>query len=267
MSLFRRLTTFGAIGALTSLISPASDLDEYRALSDRIYFRGAPGQTLEGMLWSQPARYKETTEALAALVTTTALRAAAASTASSDSVERAIQELQGHLTPESTDAAYTVPFAALARTNGFQTLFLAFSVMRGGGGIPENASFLQFFSAQSGSWKLVADEGKEFDGCFFSATRMGSLPSGEDRYVVWGKAFGDTGSRLKIRVYGFDGTAEKVLYSRNGLVRGLASLAGDQITLSYQAAVGSVFVKPHRVREVFVADAAGLRQVSTEMEQ
>ena len=267
MPLLRSVVLLVSAISLLAQIPSTSEREEYRAITDTVYFRGAPGQKAETMLWSHPSEYEEANRKLAALVTSTALNAAVTPGASSQSVQSAMSGLQGELTPEAPDPDHKIPFADLTRTSGAQTLFLAFSVMSGHGGIPENKSSLQFFSNGGGTWKLVSAYGKDFDGCFFSAARMRSMPSGEERFVVWGRAYGDTGSRLKIQVFSFDGREARAVYSRDELVRGIASFESGRIALSYQDPSSSPYAAPIRVREVLEPDSSGMRQVSREYEK
>jgi hypothetical protein len=48
-----------------------------------------------------------------------------------------------------------------------------------------------------------------------------------------GKAFGDTGSRLQVRLYSFDGVGVRTVWQRDELTGGLVSVAGRSVTLEY----------------------------------
>jgi len=64
------------------------------------------------------------------------------------------------------------PWPICARVAGFRTLFLAVSIMRGGMGIPNNLSLLQYYSDKGGSWKLVSEESGLYDGSVFSLATL-----------------------------------------------------------------------------------------------
>jgi len=104
-----------AAGAVLFALQPlsASDAEAYQKITDRIYFHDAPGQTLESMLWSSPAKYDAATEELRRMITDTALAAVAADRASSKSVAKAIRDLQGKFTLNACDDGSNIPLADL----------------------------------------------------------------------------------------------------------------------------------------------------------
>jgi hypothetical protein len=51
--------------------------------------------------------------------------------------------------------------------------------------------------------------------------------------LVSGRRTGDTGARLEVRLYSFDGTEVKSLWSRDALVAESVRVEGDSITLEY----------------------------------
>jgi hypothetical protein len=52
-------------------------------------------------------------------------------------------------------------------------------------------------------------------------------------FLAWGRTIGDTGARVKLRLYGFDGNTVRTIWKRDGLTNGDVTVTKDSVTLEY----------------------------------
>ena len=142
------------------------------------------------------------------------------------------------------------------------TLVTAFAVLTGGEGIPDVSAYIKFYSKEAGIWKLEADTGSEFAGCAFSVAAIhGSPTPNEVWYLAWGMVIGDTGARLKMRLYAFDGASVRTVWEQSGLRGGHVSVSGNQITLDYdEFAPQGTLAPPMHVIKILHPGIQGLEQ-------
>ncbi len=81
---------------------------------------------------------------------------------------------------------------------------------------------------------MKAQANPDFDGCTFSAAAMDAGLPCQAWFLVWGKTFGDTGSRVKLRLYAFDGTDVKTLWRRDDLTYGKVAVTRNSVKLDYE---------------------------------
>jgi hypothetical protein len=252
------------VALVAGATTAATDVDVYKALTDKVYYYGDPGQSEKTMLWSDSSKMAIALTELHNLLTKTSLHAVNERGATSESVTKALDELQGRFALHAYNGS-NIPFADLRELRGFHILTVAFSIMSGGYGIPNNVSFVQFYSNAEGTWSLVAEQPKDFNGCAFSAKPIPGLPD-EALYLVWGMTIGDTGTRNKIRAYSFDGQEVRTTYKRDGLVRGIISVNGTGISVEYEEKkrVDDWISVPRRVRETLESGPGGIREIARE---
>jgi hypothetical protein len=131
-------------------------------------------------------------------------------------------------------------------------------------GIPKNLSLLQYYSDQSGTWKLVSEESGLYDGSVFSVASLEpSLPD-EARYLSWGMVIGSTRAARKIRGLAFDGASVRTFYSRDDLWGGQISVRGNHVSVIYQEKPDSPLTPERFIREDLEAGVGGIREVSRE---
>jgi hypothetical protein len=150
--------------------------------------------------------------------------------ASSSSIARAMAQLQGD---ELNQYWEQPPFADLSNLNGTRTLVTAFAILSGGVAIPNVYPYIQFYSRATGAWEMHAGIGGDFWGTAFSISPIKSPVPSELWYLVWGKTVGDTGARLRLRLYGFDGFSVRTISRRDDLEGGTVKLSGDRVILEY----------------------------------
>ena len=176
-------------------------------------------------------------------------------TPSDADVANAVSAVQG----DPTDK----PFAQFFQLNGMQSLAIGYVILQGGDAIPDTQNYLEFYDRAQGTWEMEADAPtrRDFRGCTFSVAKMQSGVPSESWFLAWGKTIGDTGSRLKIRLYAFDGTAVRTVWERNGLMYGQITVSNESINLAYDLEYKSS--KPNnRAHEMFHIGPAGLSRSS-----
>lgn len=175
---------------------------------------------------------------------------------SAQSVVDAVRSLLGGTALSEWDKQTTnTPFAAFIDLNGARVLAASYSVLRGGGAIPNTRSYLEFYVLENGAWHPKVSADLDFDGCTFFVSPMDAGLSGQAWFLAWGKLFGDTGSRIKLRLYTFDGESAKAVWQRDGLVGGSVSVTGNSVSLEYDKEYHSA----ERVHETMHIAPDGLR--------
>jgi len=179
----------------------------------------------------------------------------------SESVRLAVAEMQGAWTLKGYLSKIDIPWAEVGELNGSPTLVVAFAVLTGGQGIPDVRPAIQFYSHATGVWRLHNEAGAEFRGTTFSIAPIPSPIPSEVWYLLWGMQIGDTGARLKLRVYAFDGFTVRTAWQREGLRGGDVTISGRQITLNYYERITGSYASPDRyVSEILYPTLNGLEK-------
>jgi hypothetical protein len=157
---------------------------------------------------------------------------------------------------ESTD----VPFAKLFDLNGIKSLAVGYVVLQGNEAIPDTQPYLEFYDRMNGLWerKAEASTQSDFRGCTFFVSKMKSPISTESWFLTWGKTIGDTGSRLKIRLYAFDGVTVRTVSKRDELIAGEITVSADSVSLEYDREYKSTDPN-NRVHESLHVSSDGLQ--------
>ncbi len=127
--------------------------------------------------------------------------------------------------------------------------------------MPDVQPYLEFYDRLSGEWRLrvTAPTWEDFRAGTFFIQQITSGVATESWWLASGVKFGDTGSRLVVRLYAYDGSVVRVIWKRDELVRGDLLATGDTVTLEYDPEY-----KPRhpmaRIHEVYRATPNGLIQ-------
>ena len=255
-----RVAAVALVMAVTSWGQSSSGGAEYAAVAARAFCSAARDPKTCTPISAEDVHQARL--ALHAIVSKTILAAANAPAPSEKSIQTAIATVQGD------DASWPgpeegVPYASLSNARGTPILVTAFGVLTGGGGIPSRDAYIQFYSRVAGTWKLAAEAGREFDGCMFSVARVPAPSRNEAWHLAWGRAIGDTGARLRVRLYGFDGWRIRTISERDNLRRGILKISGSTVTLTYEEAVRPEQRNHHRrVMETLHVGKNGLERAS-----
>ena len=132
---------------------------------------------------------------------------------------------------------------------------------------PDNYPYFEFYNKENGEWKLKvqAPTQSEFNDCTFFVHPIDSPTKTEVWFLVSGFKIGDTGTRLKVRLYSYDGLSLRTVWQRNGLTRGEVSVSNNVITLEYDRKYQSAD-PDNRVHEEFQAVPDGLQCITPKCE-
>lgn len=211
----------------------SADRDAYEQISKRIFARSPKGLHSDFELPSGEER-AAARKALREIVARTIVRAAEERGATSESILKAILDLQHDDEWERRPGEPSVPFVQLQTLRALPTMTTAFAVLSGGRGIPEVSAHIQFYSKLGGRWELVAETGEDFKDRVFAVAPLSSPIEGQEWYLAWGMVIGDTGARLRLRLYAFDGFSLRTVWARDGLRGGGVKIESDgSVTLKY----------------------------------
>jgi hypothetical protein len=176
---------------------------------------------------------------------------------SAQDVENAVKRLLGETALSEWDPAMTnTPVSELTQVGGAPALVAAYGMLRGANdALPKSRSYLEFYTLENGAWRLKAQANPDFDGCTFSGAAMDPGMPGQAWFLVWGKAFGDTGSRTKLRLYAFDGTSVKTIWQRDELDGGKVTATRNSVELDYSKGHNSL----ERLHEMLFITFDGLK--------
>jgi hypothetical protein len=183
--------------------------------------------------------------------------------ASEHSLTNALKALQGGNAP--SEIASNTPSAKMFVLGEVRTVAIAYDLLEGGLGTPDNHSYLQFYTHESGEWNLRAQAPTEtdFEGHTFFIKPVKAPVKDEMWFLVSGFRFGDTGTRLKIRLYSYNGAGVRTVWQRGNLTAGEVSVSNDVITLEYNRQYHSS--DPHnRLHEEFQIVPDGLQCITPE---
>jgi hypothetical protein len=152
----------------------------------------------------------------------------------------AIKTLQGKLAP--SEIVSNTPFSRFVTVNGIRSAVAAYVVAEGGVGIPDTHPLLEFYSRDNGTWKLKAQAPTEsdFESRTFFVSPIDLGLSNETFFLVSGFQIGDTGTRLRVKLYAYNGESVRTVWERDNLTYGTVNLSKDVITLDYSRKYHSV---------------------------
>jgi len=258
------LLIFLSLGLLRLQGQGTTDAQRYRAKSGEIFFHSADSEQANRFALPARAGIENAVGGLHDLVQIS-IETALKDNPTSDSIESMLRNLQGEVSLNSIYPEWSnIPFADVANINGTQVLASAFAVLSGGIGIPEIRPYVQFYSKASGTWMLVAEVGTEFAGTAFSMNAVRSAVPGELWYLVWGRAIGDTGARLKMSLYALDGRQTRTVWQRENIRGGTVEVSHDEITLDYFEPMADGIAPPRHLRETLRPGQTGLETFKTE---
>lgn len=206
--------------------------DRYAQLSQEIYATHLePGS---GKYFQDKPRLAEVRSELRRLIEGQIRAALSAPNPSAQQIASAISSIQG---PEHalSPASGNTPWADFFSLGDVRQIAVAYNTLEGGDGIPNTHAYLEFFRAVGGGWDFAAQSPTEqdFQGASFDVQQMDSGVPGEAWFIAWGTRFGDDAGRLRVRLYGYDGTAVRTIWKRDELIGGGITVARHAVTLSY----------------------------------
>jgi hypothetical protein len=250
-----------AVGAAIAW-SQTTERQQYQNVSRQVYFRAAIHDQRTFVHPGAPQAERIMGE-LHDMVSTALARTISRRGTSAAAVKKSIEDLQGDDSLANFLPDTQIPFADLTDINGTPSLTVAFAVMGGGDGIPDVRPYVQFYSNTTGQWEMRGEVGSDFNGTAFHVARVKSPISSQVSYLACGVVIGDTGARLKLRLYTFDGYDVKTTWVRDDLRGGTVTISdsGDQITLEYDEPYPEgTTASPRHVTETLRPSMNGLEQ-------
>jgi hypothetical protein len=119
---------------------------------------------------------------------------------------------------------------------------------------------LEFYVYEKEGWQLraKAQADPEFRGSSFFVAPMDAGVPGQVWFLTWRSTFGDTGARLRLRLYMFDGSVVKPLWKRDELIAGTVQVSPRAVVLEYDRKYRSADPL-NRVAETWRVTPSGLR--------
>ena len=209
----------------------ANAVDLYKQLNHQIF--GQREDEGSGQIYSMKTRDLEIRGELHELISSQIISILNRNEGSATEVPAAIKTLQGKFAMWSRGT--NTPLSQDVEVTGIPTSAVAYVTMEGGEGIPATQPYLEFYDRLYGEWRLAASSSsrEDFEGCTFNVARMNSGVPGQIWFLAWGVTIGDTGSRLKLRLYAYDGSGVRTVTRRDGLIRGLITVSKDSVQLEY----------------------------------
>jgi hypothetical protein len=240
-----------------ALVTRRESRQAYVELNKEIFAGPAEPDDVRRRIVNLPtAQVGQITRELHELLVTGICNVLAQPDASARDVVKAIQNTQG----EMEFSAYVgsegtnTPVAEFVDLRGLRTLAVAYGILRGGGALTDTRPYLEFYTPENGAWRLKASANLDFDRRTSFTSQVQSGLAGQAWYLVWGRLFGDTGGRLKVCLYAFDGTQVQAIWRRDGLTWGKVTVAGPAVTLEYD----SKYPSAERRRETLYVTPSGL---------
>lgn len=154
-----------------------------------------------------------------------------------DEITSELRHLQGRSAPSSVYS--NTPLAKSFYINTDRRAMIAYLISVGDSKFPRTFPHLEFYSFNGKEWakQTEADLTDEFDTCtfFVSADDFPSSRKNEKLILVSGFQIGDSATRLKVRLYRYDGFAVQTLWKMDNLIDGDISVVKDVIQISYSA--------------------------------
>ena len=169
-------------------------------------------------------------------------------------IKEGIQTIQGSSDGLEVPPDYALPFADLFTVNATDTAAVAYPSE-----VLYSPPTLDFFVRTSKGWEQRASVGEEFRRCTFSVRRLPSPLAGQVWYLAWGHLIGDSGTRLKLRLYSFDGAEVRTVWSREGLTWGRVEITDGSVVLDYAEKYAPTEAGVKQIHEILHVTANGLQ--------
>jgi hypothetical protein len=132
-----------------------------------------------------------------------------AGTASPESIKNGLDRL---LVARRTDSYNDGAFAKFVDLRAGRFLLSTVELWRGGGAINESAFRLSAYSAVQEVFTRQASTGSEMDGFGVLTNTLPSPVPGESWIICHGALYGYNGTKVRVRIYAFDGTSFRTIF-------------------------------------------------------
>jgi len=187
-----------------------------------------------GRLYADPAKEAETRKKLLELINGEVLARLNGQRPSDGAVASAIRSLQGE--ELTTYSGKATPWAKQFDLNGRHWTAVAFTLAEGVDAYSDTHAYLNIYEETGGRWSPFAQVPTlaDFRQATYAVAQMDSGKPGEAWFLAWGTTIGDSGARLRIRLYSFDGQTPQTIWKRDGLSGGtMINVTPGSVTFEY----------------------------------
>lgn len=116
------------------------------------------------------------------------------------------------------DAEWTGPsFACEKQLTQERALVVSYSLVRGGPAVNESIVTVRGYRVVDGAYRLSDATGSDFDGYGMFVKELQSPEIDEIWLLVWGAQYGFNGNKTRVRVYVFNGSKFRTVWSPNDI--------------------------------------------------
>lgn len=215
----------------------ASEIERFKELNRRVYITSdemKTGRRLDARREEVPGIVEELRKIITS-GTLSLLRKGGAAGDQQDvaqQIVRYIHELQGPSLELQKTARTNTPMVVQSVVHGFAVIGVSTCIVTDNEHFPNTVPRVDFYSKARGTWEYRATAGAEFDDRSFHVKPV-SPPDGDGLYLLaWGWRFFDTGQRLRVVMYNFDGESARSVAMLDELTSGMVrEVTGESITV------------------------------------
>jgi len=186
--------------------------------------------------WTQPseaAQYRENRDALTAQIHNSidgyVVERADPSRITSGLMEADLREI---LATSGDSAEYSgPPYARVTELSAGKSLVIGYKLRRGGSAVDDSAVAFRGYRVEQGRFKLVDAIGSEFDGYGLFTHELKSPLPGEAWLLAWGGLSGFNGNKTRLRIYAFDGSKFRTVWSPPDALNVSVKFTGDGFSI------------------------------------
>lgn len=109
---------------------------------------------------------------------------------------------------------------------------VAFDILRGGMGAPDNRPYLEVFRRNSGHWESAGSIGSDFTGHWLFVRPIQAGRPQQKWFLLWGAQFGEGNAPLRMAVAAYDGNSLSEIWAKDLPAVGTVEISGDHVIVS-----------------------------------
>ena len=187
----------------------------------------------------------------------------AAETARSEDIQAALTELLSNQ-PEDPEHSGK-PYARVADLRFGKSLVTAYMLARGGEAVNDSSVTIRGYKIVEGKYQLTATTGSDLDGYGLFTHELESPVSGESWLFVWGPQFGFNGTKMRMRVFAFDGATFRTIWAPDDMYSATVHFTSSGFTIDHldMQRLHEIRNPPYRLRDEYILTVAGPQRQSS----
>jgi hypothetical protein len=157
------------------------------------------------------------------------VQSAFASTETSQQIQDRLRAILANHQPNPEHG--DLPFARMANLSAGRALVVAYAIVRGA---HNDISTIRGFVSDVNRFKLIATTGEDFDGYNMFKLELASPIAGEFWLLAWGQAQTFNGSRVRLRLYAFDGRGFRTVWEPDDLFSATVRATGQGFAIDHE---------------------------------